>query len=58
MNTKFSSYIQYHDFETLITSCFPSEKASIIDKSLHDNFIIVPRGKKFMAYEYHIQLYI
>ena len=50
MNITFSSYIQYQDFETLITSCFPHEKARIIEKSLADVFTVVRHGKKCTAY--------
>ena len=50
MNLSFPSYIQFQDFETLITSCFPHKKANIIEKILADIFIIVSNGKKFKAY--------
>jgi hypothetical protein len=50
MNPTFTSYIQFQDFETLITSYFPHEKANIIEKILADVLNIVPNGKKFKAY--------
>ena len=50
MKSNITTFLNYDDFEILITSDFPNKKATVIAKSLKDVFIVVPQSRDFETY--------